>query len=129
MATATTDSDAFLAQKSLDLGVGSCGGTCSVCTSGGYGVTNLTDWAIVSGGCPPAPHKVVYKNADVTDTDQITRVSDFAAAYNHIWQELGTDGTYGIKPTRDSVNTGKSIVNKNKDKTEQVQEIYTRYLP
>lgn len=127
LAGLTADSDSWIAQKAIDLGVGSCGGTCSVCTSGDYGVSNLTEWAIVSGGCPPSTHIVVFDSGDVADTEQLQRVSDFAEAYDHIWKALDETGTYGIKATRDNVNTGKSIVEINKTKIEAVLEVYEKF--
>lgn len=138
LATAEADSDTYLSAKMVEIG-GS-----SVIKGGDYGSTNVTDWQIVSAGMVPNPTPpplmipgfiVLLQGSDLDgtgsqeDIDQFQRQNDFTASYNHIWQDLGTDGTYGIKPTRDSVETGKSIVQKNKDKIEQVQEIYTRYLP
>ena len=111
-----------------------------------YGVSDISDWSIWQNGIPipnPTPPPLTLPGVPIllftgamldgtgsaADIAQWNRQNDYAAAYNHIHQDLGTDGTYGIAPTRDSVNTGKSIVTKNKDKIEQVDEIYTRYLP
>lgn len=130
LAGLTADSDAYLTQKALDLTGVSCVQPCSYCTSGSYGVSNLTEWAIVSGGCPPSTHIVVFDSSDVSptvDPEQNQRQIDFADAYDHIWKTVDATGTYGIKGTRDNVNTGKGIVQINKAKIEEVLEIYEKF--
>lgn len=140
LAPNVVDSDAYIAAKIIEVGgdYATYGAT--------YGDSDIVDWSIWQTGLPipnPTPPPPTLPGVPIllftgsmldgtgspADIEQFTRQNDYSAAYNHIWQELGTDGTYGIKPTRDSVETGKSIVQKNKDKIEQVQEIYTRYLP
>jgi len=131
LADLTAQSNAYLAQKAIDLGVSSCGGICSYCTSGSYGVSNLTEWAIVSGGCPPSIHIVVFDSSDVSptvDPDQYQRQLDFPEAYDHIWKTVDETGTYGIKSTRDNVNIGKGIVEINKAKIETVKVIYEKFV-
>jgi len=135
MAPLLVDSDAYLVIKASSLTVsGSCFGSCNVCTSGGYGVSNLTDWAIVSGGCPPMPHNVVWDSSDVLpsgttrDAAQYWTQVDFATAYGHIHDDVGTTyGTYGIEDNIINVGVGKSITDKNKTKYEEVLSIYDQY--
>ena len=125
-----SDSDAYLVQKAIDLTGVSCVQACSYCTSGSYGVSNLTEWAIVSGGCPPSTHIVVFDSSDVSatvDPEQYQRQIDFAESYDHIHKEVDETGTYGIKHTRNNVNTGKGIVQINKAKIETVKEIYEKF--
>lgn len=126
-------SDGYLVQKAIDLGVSECGGTCSYCTSGGYGVSNITEWAIVSGGCPPSPHIVVFKSSDVSpsvDSDQYYRQIDFAEAYGHINDPIDasiTYGTYGLLANKSNLLVGKSVVEKNLNKIETIFPIYEQF--
>lgn len=126
-------SDAYLAQKALDLtGVSCVDISCSVCTSGGYGDSNITEWAIVSGGCG-GMHNVVWTDTDVSssgesaDAAQYERQQDFAEAYDHIHASLGVNGTYGIQENINNLITGRSILTNNKDKIEDVLAIYSQY--
>jgi hypothetical protein len=130
----TSGSNIYLNQKAIDLGVAECDGTCSVCTSGDYGVSNITEWAIVSGGCPPSSHIVVWDSSSVTvsggtveDQAQYQRQVDFNNAYDHIHHPVDETGTYGLKGNRDNVLIGKGIVEINKAKIEQVLEIYEKF--
>jgi len=126
-----TDSDSYLTQKAIDLGIGDCGGTCSVCTSGGYGTTNLTDWAIVSGGCPPSTKINVFTSNSVSvsvDPDQYQRQLDFVEAYDHIHKEVDATGTYGIQGNKDNIDTGKSILQINKSKIQTVKALYEGFV-
>lgn len=126
-------SDAYLAQKAIDLGVAECGGLCTVCTSGSYGVSNLTEWAIVSGGCPPILNNIVFKSSDVSpsvDADQYYRQIDFEEAYGHIHDPIDasiTYGTYGLLANKSNLSVGKSVVEKNKAKIETIFPIYEQF--
>lgn len=128
----TSASDGYLVQKALDLGATECGGTCSVCTSGDYGVSNLTEWAIVSGGCPSSPHIVVWSDSDLSpsggspeDNAQYQRQVNFPEAYGHIHDPLGTAfGTYGLQGLIDGIDIGLDIQHKNRNKWETVLDIY-----
>lgn len=128
----TSASDGYLTQKALDLGVAECGGTCFICKGATYGDSNLTDWIIVSGGCPPAPSITVWDSSDVTpsggtpeDNAQYQRQVDFGEAYGHIHDPLGTTfGTYGLQGLIDGIDVGLGIQYKNKDKLETVLDIY-----
>lgn len=102
----------------------------SFCTSGSYGVSNLTEWAVVSGGCPPDDHNVVFKDSDVSstvDAEQYQRQLDFAEAYGHIHDEVGASGTYGIADTVTNLQTGKNIQTINKNKIEAVKTVYEKF--
>jgi hypothetical protein len=127
-------SDGYLVQKVLDLEVSECGGTCSICTSGDYGVSNLTEWAIVSGGCLDS-HIVVWDSNNVSpsgsiaDQEQYQRQVDFEEAYGHIHDSLGTTfGTYGLQGLIDGIDIGLDIQKKNKAKYEIVLDIYDDFI-
>jgi hypothetical protein len=124
-------SNTYLEQKAILVCSGGYPTTCTYCTSGSYGTGNLTEWAIVSGGCPPSSHEVLFKSSDVSpsvDPDQYQRQLDFDEAYDHIWKTIDTSGTYGIQPNRDNIDTGKSILEINKTKIEDVKAIYEQYI-
>lgn len=99
-------------------------------TSGGYGTSNLTEWKIYSGNTPPFPSGAVILKSDSPSASQAQkdRQDDFEEAYGHINDDIdvGT-GTYGILAKRSNLNTGKSVLTKNKNKLETVVEIYERY--
>ena len=128
MSELTSASTVYLTEKAE-----SFDGTHSFCTSGGYGTSNLTDWAIVSGGCV-GPHTVVFKSGNLSPTPsgggdalQIERQSDFAEAYDHITATVGLGGTYGINDTISNMQTGRSIVVINKNKIETILGIYSEH--
>lgn len=139
-----SDSDDYLDQLLIDLeNEGKCG-TLSGCTltkGANYGVNgNLSDWVItkevattIPNPVPPPPtipttiQVPVSAGDDLTEGDQYQRQEDSLEAYDHIWKEVDETGTYGIKHTRDNVNTGKGIVEINKAKIETVLEIYEKF--
>ncbi len=125
MAPLKTDSDSYLAAKALTFGA-----MHTYCTSGSYGTANLTEWAIVSGGCPPSPHNVVFTSSDVSaivDPEQYQRQLDFAESYTHINDEVGENGTYGIQDTADNIQQGIDIQTINKNKIEAVKTVYEKF--
>lgn len=128
MSELTSASTVYLTDKAA-----SFEGTHSFCTSGGYGTSNLTDWAIVSGGCVGS-HTVVFKSSNLSPTPsgegdalQIERQSDFAEAYDHITATVGLGGTYGINDTISNLQTGRGIVVINKNKIETILGIYSEH--
>jgi hypothetical protein len=70
---------------------------------------------------------ITFPNFSIGDTIEITTVKltddlsenstfyaeSFAAAYKHLNQSLGTNGTYGLKALKSALNTGKGIQEKN----------------
>jgi hypothetical protein len=129
MSELTSASNVFLAEKTATYT-----GTYDYCTSGGYGTTNLTDWAIVSGSCLGI-YNVVFKSANLSATPsggsealQIERQEQFAEAYDHITATIGLGGTYGINDTISNLQTSRGIVVINKAKIETVLEIYSEHL-
>lgn len=138
LAPATTDSDAYLAAKLIELGGD------NIVKGASYGVSDITNWKIQKTTTVPNPTPpplnittttTLLQGSDLdgtgsqADIDQYQRQNDFAEGYDHIWKDVDETGTYGIKGTRDNVNTGKGIVEINKAKIEDVLEVYQRYLP
>lgn len=110
------------------------GGT--VMTSGDYGVTNVTEWAIVDTSKPSGGWDyVVYSDTDVTSgspgsylTEQYNRQIGFPDAYDHIYKTNGLDGTYGIDARKSGLNTGKGLMEDNRDFYSTVLKVYDRVL-
>jgi len=139
-----SDSDDYLDQLLIDLeNEGKCG-TLSGCTltkGANYGVDgNLSDWEITKevattipnptpppATIPSTTQVTVSAGAALTEGEQYQRQQDYYTAWDHIWKSLDETGTYGIKATRDNVNTGKSIVEINKAKIEDVLEVYSKF--
>jgi hypothetical protein len=125
LAPLTVDSNTYGDAKAVSFGP-----THSFCTSGAYGVSNLTEWAVVDGDCLGI-HTVVWTSDDVSpsvDAEQYYRQVDFAEAYGHIHDEVGENGTYGIADNKSNITTGKNIITTNKDKIETVQAIYEQFI-
>lgn len=128
MAPMLSASNAYIAQKAIALG-----GT--PCTSGSYGVSNLTEWAIVNGPCPPIipESPVIFDSSSVSpsvDPEQYYRQLDFEEAYGHIHDPIDasiTYGTYGLLANKGNLQTGKSVVQKNKAKIETIFPIYEQF--
>lgn len=136
-------SDGYLTLKATELtGLGACSPVnCVVCTYGGYGVSNLTDWVIVSAGssCPttgvivwgpgstPSGSPFPDPLGPVEDAEQYQRQVDFEQAYGHINDPVGLNGTYGISANISNLTTGKTILENNKAKYENVLAIYSQY--
>jgi len=129
------DSDIYLSQKAIELtGVGACNPvSCTVCTYGGYGVSNLTDWIIVSAGAVCPNPVSVWSPGDldplgtVEESEQYQRQLDFAEAYGHITDAIGTNGTYGLNANISNLTTGKTILENNKAKYEHILSLYSQY--
>ncbi len=101
------------------------------CTSGSYGISNLTQWAIVSGGtgCTP-PHNIMYTVSDVTSADeydQWLRRLDFDEIYDHINDSVDVNGTYGLEANVANLETAESVLEADKEKYEDMVETYERY--
>jgi hypothetical protein len=138
LAPLLADSNNYIQQKAIELtGIACILESCTACTSGGYGISNLTDWAIVSGGCvlvPPATSFVIVWGPNdcdplgpIEDADQYQRQMYFAEAYGHIHDPVDINGTYGIEANMTNLNTGKTILQNNKAKYETVRSIYEQY--
>jgi len=100
------------------------------CSSGSYGVSNLTEWAIVSGGCTP-PHFIMYTWTDVTcagEPDQWFRKLDFDSIYDHINDSVDVSGTYGLEANITNLQTAESVLEADKDKYEELIQTYGRYI-
>lgn len=138
MTPATADSDAYIEAKKIEIG----GDT--IVKGGTYGVSDIVDWEIqqttsIPNPSPPPPTipstVTLLRGSDLdgtgsqADQDQYQRQNDFAEAYDHIHKELDTSGTYGIKDTRSNVITGRDVQEANKNKIEDVLDVYQRYLP
>ena len=129
MSLMTTGSDWY-----LDYLVGIYGGT--VVTSGSYGTTNVTEWAIVDTGAPPGGvNYVIFSDTDVTSgspsymTQQYNRQIGFPEAYDHIHRTNDLAyGTYGIDARKDGLDTGKDLMILNRDKYATVLKVYDRVL-
>lgn len=141
LAQATTDSDAYLEAKKIELGGD------NIVKGASYGVSDIINWKIqktttttIPNPTPPPAFITVpttvtlLQGSDLdgtgsqADQDQYERQNDFVEAYDHIWKAVDETGTYGIKGTRDNVNTGKGIVEINKAKIEDVLDVYQKYL-
>lgn len=126
----STASSAWMDDKANDLDP-----TYTVITSGGWSVSNLTEWAITDPAANP-DQSVIYSDTDVVsaappsgaETKQYNRQIGFASAYDHIHKDPGTDGTYGIAPKKTSLTTGKSLQTTNRDKYKEVLKVYERVL-
>lgn len=140
-----SDSDDYLDQLLIDLeNENKCGvlSGCTLTKGINYGVNgNLSDWVIskeveieVPNPLPPPPtitttiQVPVSAGSALTEGDQYQRQQDSLEADDHIWKAVDETGTYGIKSTRDNVNTGKGIVQINKAKIETVLEIYEKFI-
>lgn len=105
------------------------GAAYSWCTSGSYGVSNLTEWAVVSGACSAA-HIITYTWSDVTSSgepEQWTRKLDFDEIYDHINDSVDVNGTYGLEANIVNLQTAESVLEADKDKYEDLVETYERY--
>ena len=138
MAPMLSASNVYLADKTLELGG-------ILCTYGSYGVSNLTEWAIIAlpGPCPvswpppPVPPTVIlWDSSSVTpsgtpeEVEQYYRQQDFPEAYGHIHDPIDasiTYGTYGLLANKGNLQTGKSVVQKNKAKIETIFPIYEQF--
>ena len=129
----SASSDIYLTTKSAELSA-SLGGIVTVCTSGGYGTTNLTDWAIVSGGVCSGP--VVWSDSSLSiassgsDLEQYNRQLEFDEISDHLYRDFDESpiATYGIQQNYDSLQTGKNILTRDKDKLETMYDIYVDYV-
>ncbi len=129
MSVMTTGASAWMDWKANDLGA------YTVITSGGWSVSNLTEWAIVDLAVSKS-NSVVYSDTDVTsasppslpETQQYNRQTGFSEAYDHIWKDNGLDGTYGIVARKTGLNTGLGLMENNRDKYKAVLKVYDRVL-
>ena len=119
MSMMTTAAELWMENKADELDV-----TYVVETSGSWGISNLTQWGITDPAAPPGGVNYnQYTDADVTsgapsatETQQYNRQIDFPEAYNHINQDLGLNGTYGIKDKIQKLTVAENltIINRNK---------------
>jgi hypothetical protein len=103
-----------------------------------YSTGNITDWAywvnitpVPPPILPPVP-TIVYAYLGVGwdgDTQIIQWVDDFAYGNDLITKPLDTDGTYGLLPSIDQIQTGISLLTDNKDKIEAGIDVFSRYIP
>ena len=128
MSVMTTGSDWY-----LDYRAGIFGGT--VVTSGAYGVSNVTEWAIVDTSKPEGSvNYVIYSDTDVISgspsytTKQYNRQIGFAEAYDHIHKVNSLTGTYGIDARKTGLTTGLGLMEANRDKYQAVFRVYDRIL-
>lgn len=101
----------------------------SWCTSGDYGISNLTEWAVVSGSCSGS-HVVVYTWSDVTSAteyDQWRRKLDFDEIYDHIHDSVDLNGTYGLSANITNLQTAQDVLQADKNKYEKLVDVYGRY--
>jgi len=124
-----TASDAWIVAKKNELNP-----TYVVCTSGNYGITNLTEWAIVTPSCTP-PLTIIYSDVDVTsgapsaaETQQYNRQLEFPILYDFIYDDLSVDGTYGLDDKIDKLDTAKSLQQKNRTMYEDVLKSLSKYV-
>ena len=125
----TTAASGWMDVKALELDV-----TYNVITSGGWNITNLTDWAIVDPAEPPfSPLYVVYTDVDVTsgattaaETQQFNRQIDFPKGIDHLNKDLGTDGTYGILDKISKLGTALTLQTTNRNKYTTFLKAYSR---
>jgi hypothetical protein len=111
------------------------GATHKVITSGGWGISNLTDWVIVDTTVTN-PNFLTYKVfswGEVTsgapsaaETQQYNRQIDFLQAYDHIYHDNGLTGTYGINDKITNLQTAKSLQQTNKTAFEGFLKVYDR---
>lgn len=104
-------------------------GTHAWCTSGSYGVSNLTEWAVVSGACV-APSATIYTWTDITSAteyDQWLRKLDFDEIYDHVNDSVDVNGTYGLEANITNLETAEDVLNADKAKYEDLVETYERY--
>jgi len=123
----TASSDAWGTWKALQFGVPSA---VEFCTSGSYGVSNLTEWGIVSGGGCGSQKPVIYKPSDVSTSEhpnQYYRQEDFAEIYDHINDSIDVNGTYGLAATIVNLQTAESVAEANRDKYTALVSSYGRY--
>lgn len=105
-------------------------------TSGSYGTTNITQWAITN----PAVTKnqsVVYTSAmvtsagpaaDNTEARQYDRQIEFVNSYEHVNDAVGVSpGTYGIDEKISALTDGKTLAQNNEAKYTEVLKIYDKY--
>ncbi len=104
---------------------------------------NLTDWAIIKNivtpnPLPPPPTITTptviytYTPGDYPDLDQW--VADYAFGNDYLTRPLYDSGlaeeaSYGIYPTIANLGTGLEYVENNKDKVEDSESVFTRYIP
>ncbi len=99
----------------------------NVATSGSWGISNLTEWAIVTAGKP------IYTDTDVTsgapsagETQHYNRQIDFPLAYDHINHSLGTDGTYGLSDKATNLGTARTLQVSNREAFSAILKAYDR---
>ena len=128
MSMMTTASDQWQIDKAAVLSV-----DFAASAFGNYGDINLTQWHIydstVEPRTPSNPAYIQFDSGDVTsgapsayfDTQQYNRQIDFPQGYNHIHQEIGLDGTYGLKKRKSNLKIAEDLTTVNRDK-------YARFL-
>ena len=102
---------------------------------------NITDWEVIqlveqssstSSSAAPVPVVVyTYTQGDYPDLDQW--VSDYSFCNDYLTRPLyasglGSEASYGIYPTIANLGTGKEYLENNKDKIEDSQAVFTRYI-
>lgn len=123
MSMMTTAASAWMDIKAAELDAISA----SAVTSGSWGISNLTDWAIVCAGTPIYGWGQVTSGApSAAETQQYNRQIDFPLAYDHIYHSLGTDGTYGLDAKISNLQTGKSLQESNRSAFKGFLKAYDR---
>ena len=133
MGIMTSASDDWGAWKANDLNP-----TYSFVTSGSYGTTNITEWAIVDPVQPSqGVNYVIYTSAMVTsagpaadssEARQYDRQIEFVNAYEHVNDAVGiSPGTYGIDEKISALTDGKTLAQNNEAKYTEVLKIYDKY--
>jgi len=145
----SSGSSAYLISKTAALTI-SEGITMSLCTSGGYGLQtdylhNITDWSITSAAGGPACDGIVYFTSSMltsassgTDLIQYNRQVGYDQTIDHIYREFNhlnpnpppddlETVTYGIQANIDGLQQGKDILEKDRDKLNEIYSVYSNY--
>lgn len=127
MSMMTTAASGWMYEKAAELGFNKA----SVQISGSWGDDNLIEWAIIDKTL--GEFNVVYSDASVasgapsaTETQQYNRQLDFPAAYDHIWRDIGLNGTYGIEDKISKLTIAEDLQTINRDKYSTVLKAYSR---
>ncbi len=88
----------------------------------GYG-NELTDWAIID----TTTAATIYEY-EGTGWDDSTAITTFVTNWNfgndYLTRPLTTGASYGIRPYKDALEDAKDILNANKDKIEQSEDVF-----